>query len=40
MLALVLVERGEKIRVVTSYDLGAGQKKNYLARCVRGERRW
>jgi uncharacterized DUF497 family protein len=37
MLAVVLVERGEKIRVVTAYDLDAGQKKDYLARRVRGE---
>jgi hypothetical protein len=26
-----LVERGEKIRVVTAYDLDAGQKTDYLA---------
>jgi hypothetical protein len=36
-LAVVLVERGEKIRVVTAYDLDAGQKKDYLARRLRGE---
>lgn len=34
---VVLVERGEKIRVVTAYDLDAGQKKDYLARRLRGE---
>jgi uncharacterized DUF497 family protein len=37
LLAVVLVERGEKIRVVTAYDLDAGQKKDYLARRWRGE---
>ena len=37
LLAVVLVERGERIRVVTAYDLDAGQKKDYLARRLRGE---
>ena len=37
MVAVVLVERGGKIRVVTAYDLDAGQKRDYLARRVRGE---
>jgi uncharacterized DUF497 family protein len=37
LLAMVLVESGEKIRVVTAYDLDAGQKKDYLARRLRGE---
>lgn len=37
MLAVVLVERGERIRVVTAYDLDAGQKKDYLTRRLRGE---
>jgi len=37
LLAVVLVERGEQIRVVTAYDLDAGQKKDYLARRLRGE---
>lgn len=37
LLAVVLTERGEKIRVVTAYDLDAGQKKDYLARRLRGE---
>src|ERR1035437_7462381 len=31
-----LIERGEQIRVVTAYDLDAGQKKDYLARRGRG----
>ena len=36
-LAVVLVEWGENIRVVTAYDLDAGQKRDYLARRLRGE---
>jgi hypothetical protein len=34
---VVLIERAGKIRVVTAYDLDAGQKQEYLARRVRGE---
>ena len=37
LLAVVLVERGEMIRVVTAYELDAGQKKDYLARRLQGE---
>jgi len=37
MLAVILIERGEKIRVVTAYDLDAGQKRDYLTRRVAGE---
>jgi uncharacterized DUF497 family protein len=37
LLAVVLTERGDRIRVVTAYDLDAGQKREYLARRVRGE---
>lgn len=37
LLAIVVAERGETIRVVTAYDLDAGQKKDYLARRLRGE---
>ena len=37
LLAIVVVERREKIRVVTAYELDAGQKKDYLARRLRGE---
>ncbi|HEX3743365.1 MAG TPA: BrnT family toxin [Bryobacteraceae bacterium] len=37
LLAVVLTERGEKIRVVTAYGLDAGQKKDYLARRLQGE---
>jgi hypothetical protein len=35
--AVVLVQRAGKIRVVTAYDLDAGQKKDYFARRLRGE---
>jgi uncharacterized DUF497 family protein len=37
LLAVVIIERGEQIRVVTAYDLDAGQKKDYFARRVQGE---
>ena len=37
LLAIVITERSQKIRVITAYDLDAGQKKDYLARRVRGE---
>ncbi len=37
LLAVVMVERGEQIRVVTAYDLDAGQKRDYFARRLRGE---
>ena len=37
LLALIVTERGEKIRVVTAYDLDTGQKRDYLARRVLGE---
>lgn len=37
LLAVVLIERAEKIRVVTAYDLDAAQKKDYMARRMRGE---
>ena len=32
LLAIVVTERGEQIRVVTAYDLDAGQKRDYLIR--------
>jgi uncharacterized DUF497 family protein len=38
LLAIVVTERDDKIRVITAYDLDAGQKRDYLARCARGER--
>ena len=37
LLAVVLTERGDRIRVVTAYDLDAGQRSDYLARRLRGE---
>lgn len=36
-LAIVVTERNEKIRVITAYDLDAGQKRDYLERRSRGE---
>lgn len=37
MLAIVLTERDEKIRVITAYDLAGSQKRDYLERRSRGE---
>lgn len=37
LLAVVLTERNDRIRVVTAYDLDAGQKRDYLARRLQGE---
>ena len=37
LLAVVLTERGDRIRVVTAYNLDAGQKRDYFARRLRGE---
>ena len=37
LLAVVLTERGDRIRVVTAYKLDAGQKRDYFARRLRGE---
>ncbi len=37
LLALVLTERDNKIRVITAYELDAGQKRDYLERRARGE---
>jgi uncharacterized DUF497 family protein len=37
MIAVVLTERGQKIRVITAYDLDAGQKRDYLKRRVQGD---
>jgi uncharacterized DUF497 family protein len=37
MIAVVLNERGGRIRVITSYDLDAGQKHDYLKRRAQGE---
>ena len=37
LLAVIVTELGESIRVVTAYDLDAGQKHDYLRRRMRGE---
>jgi uncharacterized DUF497 family protein len=37
LLAVILTERDDRIRVVTAYGLDAGQKRDYFARRVRGE---
>lgn len=37
LLAVVLTERGGRIRVITAYDLDAGQKRDYLKRRMQGE---
>jgi len=37
LLALIVTDRGDKIRVVTAYDLDAGQKRDDFAGRVRGE---
>ncbi len=37
LMAIVLTERESKIRVITAYDLDAGQKRDYLERRARGE---
>jgi uncharacterized protein len=37
MLAVVLTERDDKIRVITAYELDAGQKRDYLERRAQGE---
>jgi uncharacterized protein len=37
LLAVIVTERGESIRVVTAYDLDAGQRRDYLNRRAQGE---
>ena len=37
LLTIVLTERDSKIRVITAYDLDAGQKRDYLERRAKGE---
>ncbi len=37
LLAIIVTERGGKIRVVTVYPLDAGQKREYLPRRSQGE---
>ena len=36
-LAVIVTERGDKIRVVTAYDLDAGQRRDYIERRTQGE---
>lgn len=36
-LAVIVTDRGELIRVVTAYDLDAGQKREYFQRRIRWE---
>lgn len=37
LLALIIAEVADKIRVVTAYDLDAGQRREYFERRMRGE---
>jgi uncharacterized DUF497 family protein len=37
LVAIVVTEREEKLRVVTAYDLDAGQRRDYFARRAAGE---
>ncbi len=37
LVAVIVTERGDKIRVVTAYDLDAAQKRDYLTRRSYGE---
>ena len=37
LLAVIVTERSGNIRVVTAYDLDAGQRRDYLDRRVQGE---
>ena len=37
LLAVILTERGDKLRVVTAYGLDAGQKRDYFSRRMQGE---
>jgi uncharacterized DUF497 family protein len=37
LLAVVVTERGKSIRVVTAYNLDAGQRREYLNRRAQGE---
>ena len=37
LLAVIVTERGDNIRVVTAYDLDAGQRRDYLKRRAQGE---
>ncbi|MBI5280233.1 MAG: BrnT family toxin [Candidatus Solibacter usitatus] len=37
LVAVIVTERNEKLRVVTAYDLDTGQKREYLERRTKGE---
>lgn len=37
LLAVIVTERGDNIRVVTAYDLDAGQRRDYRERRAQGE---
>jgi hypothetical protein len=37
LLALIVTERSEDIRLVTAYDLDAGQRRDYWSRRAEGE---
>ena len=37
LLAIIVTERGERIRVVMAYGLNAGQRRDYFARRAEGE---
>jgi uncharacterized DUF497 family protein len=37
LLAVIVTERADNIRVVTAYDLDAGQRRDYLKRRAHGE---
>ncbi len=37
LIAVIVTERGGNIRVVTAYDLDAGQRRDYLKRRAQGE---
>ena len=37
LLALIVTERGDDLRVITAYTLDAGQRRDYLRRRARGE---
>jgi uncharacterized DUF497 family protein len=37
LLAVIVAERGDSLRVVTAYDLDAGQRRDYLRRRTEGQ---
>ena len=37
LLAVIVTEREEQLRVITAYDLDAAQKRDYLRRRMKGE---